>query len=151
MSSQLKTIVVMLTILLIAGAILLFVSESKTHSISKLFDELADNKNHYLSCDQLPTVEQVDQTVLAHKDIVERIVGVANDEEVQITPYWDRSMAADGKMWHIAVSWGPAPECQEKGRGDMLIQYKSHDDRIKIEHIIGGETFFDIPYRLQNI
>ncbi len=36
------------------------------------------------------------------------------------------------------------------GRADLLIWYASHADRLAIERLIGSDTFFGIPYRLEN-
>lgn len=33
---------------------------------------------------------------------------------------------------------------------DIVFWYASHQDRLAIEEFIGGDTFFGIPYRLQN-
>ena len=36
------------------------------------------------------------------------------------------------------------------GKADIVIEYPSHQDRLAIEEIIDGETFFGVPYRLRN-
>jgi hypothetical protein len=36
------------------------------------------------------------------------------------------------------------------GKADLLIWYASHQNRQAIEAIIAGETFYGVPYRLQN-
>ncbi|MCG2786578.1 MAG: hypothetical protein L6461_15915, partial [Anaerolineae bacterium] len=33
------------------------------------------------------------------------------------------------------------------GKGEILIEYPSHQNRLQIEELIGDETFFGIPYR----
>jgi hypothetical protein len=38
--------------------------------------------------------------------------------------------------------------CQ--GRADILFWYVSHQDRLEIKELIGSETFFGVPYRLEN-
>ena len=36
------------------------------------------------------------------------------------------------------------------GKADLIIWYTSHQDRLAIEGIIGNDTFFGVPFRLQN-
>ena len=36
------------------------------------------------------------------------------------------------------------------GKADLLIWYASHQDRLAIEKILAADTFFGIPFRLQN-
>jgi hypothetical protein len=35
-------------------------------------------------------------------------------------------------------------------RADIVISYATHQDRLAIEEIMGGDTFFGVPYRLRN-
>lgn len=131
------------------------ISERKTHFVSKFLDNvIADNKNHYLSCDQLPTVEQVNKVVREHKDIVERIVKEVGKRyrNTEVTPVWRDNTVTDGESFYISFSWGESyPECQNTGKGDIEIMYPAHQDRVIIEKIINGDTFFGIPYRLRNV
>lgn len=36
------------------------------------------------------------------------------------------------------------------GKADILFWYGTHEERLLIEKLIAGETFYGIPYRLQN-
>ena len=59
------------------------------------------------------------------------------------------------KNYYVEFSWGelrePYSGCLNTGKGDIKISYSAHLDRVIIENIIGGDTFFGIPYRLRNI
>lgn len=86
-----------------------------------------DNKNHYLPCDKLPTEVEVNRTVQVHQNIVEAIEKV------------------NSGLVGVEIDTTTCP-----GKADLLIWYGSHTDRIQIEKIIDGDTFFGIPYRLNN-
>jgi hypothetical protein len=63
-----------------------------------------------------------------HQDTVERIM--------EVNP---------GFVW-LEVDDASCP-----GRADIVIYYPSHRNRLAIEEIIGGDTFFGVPYRLRNV
>ncbi len=91
--------IVITLVLIIAIAI---ISEQKTHLVSKVLDNMiADNKNHYLSCDQLPGVQQVDKVVREHKDVVEQIVKEVGKRyrDTEVTPVWRDSTVTDGESF----------------------------------------------------
>lgn len=150
-------------LMLIAVCITAVSIEYRTHLLSKFIDNVAyDNKNHYLMCDQLPSAEEVGRVVREHKDAVEHIIKEVRkriDGSV-ITPVWgvnetgEEGNVQDGKNL-IRFSWGepydPYPGCLGTGKGDIEISYGAHQSRVIIEKIIGGDTFFGIPYRLRNI
>lgn len=121
-STAIVTIIMLLTLCL--GA--LFV-EIQTRIVRSAFDNLIyDNKNHYLSCDELPTEAEVDRVVQEHQNVIEAIE--------QVNPGF--------------VGVEIEPSCA--GKADLLIWYASHANRLEIETIIGADTFFGIPYRLNN-
>ena len=85
-----------------------------------------DNKNHYLPCEKLPSEAEVRKIVQEHQDVISAIE--------QVNPGF--------------VGVELSPSCA--GKADLLIWYASHADRLEIEKIIGGDTFFGIPFRLNN-
>jgi hypothetical protein len=88
---------------------------------------ILDNRNHYLSCQELPTKLDVDRIARQHQDVIQQIEQVAPGfVGVEI----DTLTCA--------------------GTADLLIWYGTHQQRVAIEEIIAGDTFFGIPYRLQN-
>ena len=117
--------VLFLTLILCVGICIL---ESQTNFIRKTYDQIVlDDRNHYLSCDQLPTAAAVKHVMEAHQDVIKKIeqvhpgsVGVEMDTSI----------------------------CP--GKADILFWYGTHQDRLLIEELIAGETFYGIPYRLQN-
>ena len=118
-----------MTVGLIVGVacLSLVLIEAQTKVLRRTVDDLVyDNKNHYLPCEKLPTESEVRRIVQEHQDVVEAIE--------QVNPGF------------VGVEIHPA--CA--GKADLLIWYGSHENRLEIERIIGGDTFFGIPYRLNN-
>lgn len=153
-----KKLFIAIILVLVALSAVVVISERKTHFVTKFFDSvIADNINHYLSCDQLPTVEEVTKAVQAHKDVMEKIVKEIGsryrDGDIKVT--WEikdsSGMALEGDKdgSYFGVYWGEAPSCQNTGKGDILFDYLSHSDREIIEKIL-GTNFFGIPYRGEN-
>jgi hypothetical protein len=106
----------------------LSIMENQTKLVSRAYDNfILDNKDHYLSCDQLPSETEVSRILAEHQDVVQRIE--------QVNPGYVG----------VEMDAGTCP-----GKADILIWFGTHQDRELIEKIIGGETFFGIPYRLQN-
>lgn len=128
---------------MIGSIAVLVITESKTHLIGKVHDNyVLDNRNHYLRCDQLPKMEQVNKVISEHKDTIEQIFEeVKKDNNSE--PIWENNLASDG---YVSFEWN---ECGSDN-GDILISYLSHTDRKIIEKIINSDTFFGIPYRLVN-
>ncbi len=105
-----------------------FVLEAQTKVLHRIMDDIVfDNRNHYLPCEKLPTEPEVREVVEAHPEIIQQLE--------QVNP--------GGVGMEIDASTCP-------GRADLLIWYASHQNRLDIEKIIAGETFYGIPYRLQN-
>jgi hypothetical protein len=123
-----KIIVVVLIVAVVCLG--LFVVEAQTKVFRRAFDNFVmDNENHYLPCDKLPTEAEVRAIVQQHQDIVQAIeqvnpglVGVDVDSYSSTCP----------------------------GKADLVIWYASHQNRLAIKTIIGVDTFFGVPYRLQN-
>ena len=102
--------------------------ETRLKVIQRAYDNFVlDNRNHYLSCQELPTKLEVEKALEQHKDVVRNIE--------QIAPGF------------VGVEIGSL-SCE--GKADLLIWYGTHQQRIAIEKIVDGDTFFGIPYRLQN-
>ena len=127
MSKSRKIIIVLLVFISItclgAGII-----ETQTHVIHRLYDNLVlDNKGHYLSCAELPTESEVLAVLDQHQDSIRAIQ--------EVNP----------GLVGMEVDSFSCP-----GRADLVIWYASHRDRLEIENILNSDTFFGIPYRLQN-
>ena len=80
-------------------------------------DLICDSKNHYLSCDELPTSEEVARVVSEHQEALQKIK--------QVNPGF--------VMVQIDTRTCP-------GRSDIVILYASHRDRVEIE-----KSSMDIP------
>ena len=124
-SYRIAFLIVILILLCIAGTVL---AESQVHVFQRLWDDIIlDNRNIYLSCDKLPTVEMVEQAMAEHDDTIQAIEAV------------------NPGMVQVMIDTMVCP-----GRAALWIQYPSHQDRVAIERLIGGDLFYGIPYRLQN-
>lgn len=110
-----------------SSVILLVLVLVRTKLILRIWDDLVlDSKQHYLPCDKLPSMAKAWQVVEEHQDVMQKIE--------QVHPG--------------LIGVGVDEICP--GKADIVIWYGSHLDRVKIEKIINNETFFGIPYRLQN-
>ncbi|MCD4751841.1 MAG: hypothetical protein K8R40_02095 [Anaerolineaceae bacterium] len=121
MKKKLGKIALLLMLIIIIGGIAIGL---KTHFFEKMISDLLyDNRRHFLSCEELPTLSEVEQVVEEHQNLIQEIE--------QVHPGF------------IFVSIGsPCP-----GKGEIIFEYASHQDRLRIEELIGGDTFFGIPYR----
>lgn len=108
----------------IALIVVVFVSAACTAAYN---DAVLGNKDHGLSCEQLPLPESVDQVLAEHNDVVEQILS-ANTGNVFLDV--DREICP--------------------GKADIVISFATSDDRQKIESILGDDTFFGVPVRLRN-
>ena len=91
-------------------------------------DRIFANKHHYLSCDELPTSEEVARVFSEHQETVYKIE--------QVNPGFVT----------VAIDPGTCPSSS-----DIVITYPSRRNMVEIKKIINGDTFFGIPYRLINI
>jgi len=115
-------------ILVLVLCIGILIAEFQTKFFRKTYDEIIfDNRNHYLSCEQLPSESEVRQVIEAHQDVIARIK--------QINPGF------------VGVEMDTST-CL--GKADIIFWYGTHQDRLMIEGIIADDTFYGIPYRLVN-
>jgi hypothetical protein len=113
--------------IVVVACLCLVVVEAQTKVLRHTIDNFFyDNKNHYLPCEKLPTEAEVRKIAQEHQDVIQAIEKV-NPGLVGVEI--DTSCA---------------------GKADLFIWYASHDNRLEIEKIIGGDTFFGVPYRLNN-
>ena len=124
-SAKIVSAALTLTLMLCVG---IWILEAQTQFFRKAFDEMIfDNSNHYLSCEQLPSEAEVRRMVEAHQADIQKIEQVNSG--------------------FVGVEMD-ASTCP--GKADILVWYGTHQDRILIEDIIAGDTFYGVPYRLQN-
>ena len=104
------------------------VFESETRAVRRVIDDVVyDNRDHYLPCEKLPIEHEVREVVAAHQGTIRQIE--------QVNP----------GMVGVEIDASTCP-----GKADLLIWYASHQNRLAIEELIAGETFYGVPYRLQN-
>ena len=128
MNSKRKVLLLISTVsvLLLACAVIMFV-EAQTKVMRRWVDDVIyDNLNHYLPCEQLPSVSEVERIIGEHQEIIKQIEAV--------------NLGFVGVEIHT---------CGE-GKADITFWYDSHNNRMAIEQIIGRDTFFGVPYNLQN-
>lgn len=99
------------------------------HIPQRLVDEvLYDNYNHYLPCERLPQKVEIEQALVEHAIIVDQIRSVSTGVNIQI----DEML------------------CSGTARADLVISYPGHTQRVEIERLLGGKTFFGLPVRWRN-
>jgi hypothetical protein len=122
-----KIVSAALTLILIL-CVGIWILEAQTKFLRRAYDEMIlDNRNHYLSCEQLPSEAEVRRVVEDHQDVIKKIE--------QIRP----------GFVGVEIDTSTCP-----GKADILFWYGTHEDRILIDDIIAGDTFYGIPYRLEN-
>ena len=124
-SAKLVSAVLIFVLILCIGS---WILEAQTKFFRRAYDEIIlDNRNHYLSCEQLPPETEVRRVVEAHQADIQKIE--------QVNPGFV-GMEID------------ASTCP--GKADILFWYGTHQDRLLIEDIISGDAFYGVPYRLEN-
>ncbi|MGZ9164465.1 MAG: hypothetical protein ACXW4M_03245 [Anaerolineales bacterium] len=124
-SAKLASTALILVLILCTG---IWILEAQTKFLQKALDEMIfDNRNHYLSCEQLPSEAEVRQVVKAHQADIQKVERV-NPGFVGV---------------EIDASICP-------GKADIIFWYGTHQDRLLIENIIAGDTFYSVPFRMQN-
>lgn len=102
--------------------------ELQTRMVRRWMDDvLYDNRYHYLPCEELPPLSEVERVIQEHQDILQQIKAV--------------------NPGLVGVDVNP---CGAGQNADITFWYASHQDRIAIERIIGSDTFFGVPYNLNN-
>lgn len=125
MKKSARLSLVLLVFVLCVG---MWIFESQMKFFRKIYDNvILDNRNHYLSCDRLPTEGEVRRTMQAQRDMIDRIE--------QINP----------GFVGVEMDTSSCP-----GKADILFWYGTHQDRLLVEGIIADDTFYGIPYRLEN-
>ena len=118
----------LILILFIVSCLGVLLLESSNRVFRRTYDHyVLDNRNHYLPCRRWPRQSEVEKVVIEHQEIIQQIENVnPGNAGVEI----DR----------IACP----------GKADLVIWYATHQNKLAIEQIIGDETFYGVPYRLQN-
>lgn len=123
-----KKIMLMGAAVVVIACLGVLVVEWQTKVLHRLYDDaVLDNVNHYLPCEALPEAGEAETILAERQEDLERI------------------KAVNPGLVGVELDTFTCP-----GRADLLIWYASHEDRVAIEALLGGETFFGIPVRLQN-
>jgi hypothetical protein len=124
---QKRLLTVFLLAVTLVACIVILLLESQTNVMRRWVDDaIYDNWNHYLPCEKLPSVAEVESTIREHQQVIHQIE--------QVNP----------GFVGIEIDY-PCPD-----HADIIVWYASHQDRLTIEEIIGNNDLFGIPYRLQN-
>lgn len=148
------TVISVIVVMFLLGVSLLalYINTHRRESFKLFLSLVYDNNMHLLPCDQLPSIEEVDRVVQEHRDVAERIIKEVapyyRDGEIEV--FSRDGSIRDGEGFYVEFRWGPPMGCRDNARGEITISYMSHRDRVIIERIIGGDTFFGIPYNLIN-
>lgn len=125
--------------------------------------------NHFLPCSKLPTEVEVQRVLREHRDVIEKfkqlrtvasgpgtlgilgpsvLVSFGNGEKDEKYPV--RPPNVGGPYNGISFS-APVPSERCPGKADIYIEFGGISDSVWIKKIIGGDTFFGIPYRMHNM
>ena len=85
-----------------------------------------------LPCDQLPTIEEVENVFAEQQEQIKRIEG----------------QCVYGQIFPAHRVGGNPEKCP--GKSDIIIQYATVTDRSCFKKAL-GDTFFGLPYRMQNM
>lgn len=106
----------------------LLLAESRARIVRRWIDDaIYDNRWHYLPCERLPPLSEVERVVREHQDVIGQIEAV--------------------HPGFVGVEVNP---CGDGQNADITFWYATHGDRVAIEQIIGSDTFFGVPYNLNN-
>ena len=127
-SKKVLLIVIFAVLMLLAGFVLVVAAQQ--HWLQRVVDDvLYDNYNHYLPCEKLPDLAQVQEVLSEHGEVIEQLE--------QLRP--------GSVVIELADLADTCP-----GKADIVIYYPSHQIRLEIESVLGGKTFFGIPSRWRN-
>jgi hypothetical protein len=128
MKHKLQKYVPLLVTSLVLTCVIAAIVEMQFKVLRHSYDRfIMDNRNHYLSCQELPSKVEAERVVEEHRDVIQQIERVAPGfVGVEID-----SLTCEGKA-------------------DLIVWYGTHQQRTVIEQIIADDTFFGIPYRLRN-
>ena len=122
-----KVLFYLFIIIGITVAIIMF-GEEGIENLRRGWDSLVTNNEiAYLSCEEMPTVDEVKKVMEDYSSEISQINSVPGVVEVTIGDW-------TGK------------ECP--GKGKLLITYEVKDSWQYIKQILDGSTFHDIPYDL---
>lgn len=128
MSQPRKSACIIFAVALLVLCLAALLLETQTQLVRRwIADRLYDSRDHYLPCSAWPAEADVRRILEEHRDLIAAIE--------QVHP---------GQVG-LEVNATACP-----GKGDLLIWYASHQDRVAIERLIGADTFFGVPLRLQN-
>ena len=123
----------LLGLVAVAGGVAAFTAAHPYWFADWWADTVLDNRYHHVPCDQLPSEAEIRRVMQAHQDVLQQIEA--------LDPY---GMGLDGGA--IGVDIVPCAP----GHASLTFWYLSHRQRVAIERIIGSDTFFGVPYNLEN-
>lgn len=123
----LKVVFVIFAVLAIAAGIYFFATARKTKI---LWANIAyGNREHYISCSDLPFYSEVQKSLRQHGDLTNKIKNLGAESVSAVEINCPSSVGSFAFL-----------------KGDILISYRNRAQRNAIEQAV-GETFFGMPYR----
>lgn len=92
---------------------------------SDIYETFKDSSG--LPCEELPDIGAARQIIEDHQDLIEEIENTS-----------------PGNVW-VEIN----ERCD--GKGELFIYYDTISTKNKIKELIGGDTFFGVPYRMFNV
>lgn len=119
-----KNIIVLMLIAILAIG---FMGWGLLYTINKVYFNDIGWHGRFLNCDELPPSSEVTRIVEQHQETIKRIEEVNPD------------------AIYVVIDSHTCP-----GKAGIIFNYNTGRQRVAIKAIIDGETFFGVPYRLQN-
>lgn len=121
------------------------------------------NVEHYLSCEQLPTTNQVKDVMRSHNDTILNLISLGSDSVIingkkeKVKEYYgkkDQVYFFDGAYVSVLLNQYTNENNKNTGndqicpkKADILIYFVRPEDKKQIQSVI-GKDFFGIPYRM---
>lgn len=117
--------------------------------------------NHFLPCSKLPTEAEVQRVLREHRDVIEKIKQIRQESSVFPGKMLGSSIHisfGNGEEYDTPTGsyngiafFAPEPNKKCPGKADIYITFPGISDSVLLKEIIGGDTFFGIPYRMHNM
>lgn len=113
---------------LVITAVAIVVALSTLPRLVGLYENvMLDSRETRVPCSRRPPIAEARRVLAKHHDRVRQIEAVYGDVFVELE------------------------ERACPGRGTLVVYYGTHQARTQVERLIGGDSFFGVPYSLRNV
>ena len=164
MKTQYKSLLIAAVIF--TALVALVVAEKQTGVIRRAVfnrDFFGGEYNHFLPCSKLPTEAEVQRVLREHRDVIGKIEQIRmaynkGQDKTEIIGASVHVSYGNGEIYdthgnsYNGISFSaPVPSDKCPGKTDIYMEFGGISDSVLLKRIIGGDTFFGIPYRMHNM